>query len=267
VSTVAIASGKGGVGKTTLALNIALAFARRSWKTLLVDTDPLGGVGRSLGGTTTRAGGLVEYINGTAGLGGSVLHTREKELDLIPFGNLPAAQLASWMAAASDPNHFRPVLAECSATYDLVLVDTPSGLGGPTAGVLGCADHLVIPLQAEPLALRTMPLIVEAVAAVRAAGHPIQIAGLVPAMVQTRNEVSLAALQEAFRLFPEDTVLEAFVPRDPIFLDGSAKGVPVGLLRRRSPPVATVFDQIAAELEPRIGLSEEEDYEPQPLVD
>jgi chromosome partitioning protein len=69
-------------------------------------------------------------------------------------------------------------------------------------------------------------------------------------------------------LFPESLVLEAYIPRDPAFVTASAKGVPVGLLAKRPPPVASAFDRVAQELEPRIGLAEEShDDEAIPLVD
>ena len=78
----------------------------------------------------------------------------------------------------------------------------------------------------------------------------------------------LSVSQEVWALFPEKLVLDAIVPRDPELLHASTHGVPVGLLRKRPPPVTAVFDRIAAELEPRLGMTETtDDQQPIALVD
>jgi chromosome partitioning protein len=73
-------------------------------------------------------------------------------------------------------------------------------------------------------------------------------------MVQNQSTSSLAIAQETWNIFPDNLVLEASIPRDDLFLLASTHGVPIGLLSRRPPAVAMVFDRIAVELEPRIGL-------------
>jgi len=268
VIIIAFASQKGGVGKTTLALNLAHALARRSWTTLLVDTDPQGGIGASLGGRAHQATGLAALLEGSVSLEEVLVPTRLAELTLLPFGELAPRLHDRFAASLADGTRLQSLLSSCAERFDLVLVDTASGLTGATIGTLRAATHVVAPLQAEPLALRSLPALIEIIGELRAEGLPIELAGLVPTMVMSRNEVSMATTQEVFRLFPADAILESFVPRDPVFLDASAEGVPVGLLSRRPPRVASVFDQIAAELEPRLGLvSLEERHDPIPLVD
>ena len=123
-----------------------------------------------------------------------------------------------------------------------------------TLGLLLHADFVVLPLQAEPLAARAVRHLLSALATLRQEGAQVQLAGLVLTMLQSRQESSLAVAEESWRLFPDRLVFDAAVPRDPAILEASAAGVPVGLLHRRPPAVAAVFDQIAAELETRIGL-------------
>jgi chromosome partitioning protein len=143
-----------------------------------------------------------------------------------------------------------------------------SGMSGPTGAVLRCSDFVLVPLQAEPLALRSMHQVLDAVGHLRAEGAPLVIAGFLLTMLQSRQEFSLAVAQETWSSLPAHLVLEAFVPRDPAFLESSGHGVPVGLLRKRPPAVAMVFDQIAGELEPRLGLTLEDDQDaPIPLLD
>lgn len=268
MTIIVFASQKGGVGKTTLALNIAYALARRSWSTVLIDTDPQGGVGASLGGSAHQASGLAALLRESASMDEVLLATKLPELTLLPFGELAPRLHNELSASLADGRRLQVLLGSLAERFDVVLVDTASGLTGATLGALRASTHAVAPLQAEPLALRSLPALVEIIGEIRGEGLPLQLAGLVPTMVQSRHEVSMATTQEVFRLFPPSSVLESFVPRDPVFLDASASGVPVGLLSRRPPRVASVFDQIAAELEPRVGLPiEEESHDPIPLVD
>lgn len=268
MSILAVAGTKGGVGKTTLALNLAYALARRGWRTLLVDADPQGSIGLSLTGRAKDALGLADVLTGACAAEDACLSTRLAELHIVPAGRVPVGALDDYAAPLARGSALRIALDQFTSRHDVTLVDCPAGLGGITRGVLMAASHLLCPLQAEPLALRQVPRLLELVAALRAAGAGLSVAGFVLTMVQSRDPVSLSSAQEAWRLLPTELVLEGFVPRDPVFLKASAKGVPVGLLDRRPPPVATVFERLAAEIEPRLGLQVESEYgEPLALLD
>jgi len=251
---LAVASQKGGVGKTTVALNLAHALSRRGWRTLLVDADPQGAVGWSVEGARADGRGLVRWLRGELALEEAALATREEGLRLLPFGGDDDDR--DWESARSllAEGALRWGLAEDAPGTDVVVVDTPSGVWGPTREVLRQSDAVLVPLQAEPLAWRSLHQAVDAIEAVRGEGRPLELAGVLLTMVATREEASLAVAQESWGSLPVELVLEAFVPRDPVFLRAAARGVPVALLERRPPPVAAVFDRVAAEVEPRLGL-------------
>jgi chromosome partitioning protein len=108
------------------------------------------------------------------------------------------------------------------------------------------------------LSLRSVPQTLEAIGEARLTqGRAPQIAGFILSMLRTRTEVSLNVAEEAWRSLPAELVFETFVPRHDWFLQASAAGVPLALLSKKPPAVATVFDQLAAELEAHIGLKEE----------
>jgi chromosome partitioning protein len=264
MTVLAVVSPKGGVGKTTLALNLSYSFARRSWKTLLIDGDPQGGIGLSLRGGAKDAQGLAEVLRGTTPLAEALLVTKLPELHLLPAGRCSYASLWAWSEQLADPESWEPFLHGLESRYDLVVIDTPPGLSGPARGALMTCSHVVSPVQAEPLALRTLPQLLEALSQLQAHGRKATLAALVLMMVQSKNRVSMDSALEAFQLFPGELVIETVIPRDAVFLQASAKGVPVALLDRRPPPVAAVFDLVAAELEPRLGLVQEASYD-QPL--
>jgi chromosome partitioning protein len=255
---LAIASQKGGTGKTTLALNLAQALARLGHRTLLVDTDPQGSIGLSLARKHGASRGLAEYLEASASLGEVVLKTRLENLHLLLVGGVQAAETDAFGQALGAPSGLARLAEEAGDHFDLLLIDTPSGLGGITRRVLEQATHVLAPVQAEPLALRSLGQLLDVVAAVRARGHALTMAGLVLFMLQVRNEHSLGVAQELWAQLPSGLLLDAAVPRDAIFLAAGAAGVPLGLLSRTPPPQARVFEQLALELEPRLGFSRDE---------
>ncbi len=253
---LAIVSQKGGVGKTTVALNLSYSLAQRGHRVLLADLDPQGGIGHSVrGAEDAHRPGLVQLTMGLASLDEARLGTRLGSLSLLPRGELSPLATAAWTASLEDGQRLAAVAALAAASADLLIFDCPSGLGPATLGALRAASHALAPLQAEPLSLRSVPQLIEVVADLRAAGSSVALAGLVLTMVESRREGSLGIVREAWRLFPGELVLETAVPRDPAFFAASAEGGPVALLDRRPPAVASVFDQLAAELEPRLGLA------------
>ncbi len=263
--TLAIASQKGGVGKTTLALNLSLALAERGWRTLLVDTDPQGGVGLSL--QRPAGQGLVGYVAERTALELILLATRVPQLTLLPVGKMAIEDTHAFGDRLWDGHEIRRLVADTKQRFDVIVLDTPSGFGGITMGVMRASDAVISPLQAEPIAMRSVPQLLEVIGALRLAGSTVRLIGLVLSMLQLRNADSLAVAQEAWSEFPSDLLLQTTVPRDAAFLAASHLGVPVGLLSRRPPPVAATFHQLAQELEPRLGLVRgEENDGPIPLL-
>lgn len=266
---IALTSYKGGVGKSTVSLNLAYSLAARGWRTLVVDADPQGSIGCSLRRDVAQAAGLADCLRGESGLDEVVVSTRLAELKLLPFGRASAEEASVW-CTDEQARAFKTLLNTECLEHDVVIVDTPGGGAAGSAGTVAAADSLLLLVQAEPLAARAVPRFLEFAQRLRHNGYGPKLAGVLLTMVQTRLSTSLTVVQEVFSLFPATLTLEAFVPRDPAFLDASAKGVPVRLLRRDPPPVAAVFDQVAAELEQRIGLvaqHAEVDDEPVPLLD
>jgi chromosome partitioning protein len=265
--SLAIVSPKGGVGKTTLCLNLAYAFAQLGRKTLIIDTDPQGGIGHSLSGKTKDAVGLVDLLAGESAER-AIIQTRNRNLSILPVGQPPWDRLSSWSSQMADPTYLGPHLEALEDDYEIAIIDTPAGLSGPTYGVMAYATDILMPIQTEPLAIRVVGQLMEVLAHLKAKGARANLSAVVLTMARMREETSLSVSQEAWALFPEKLVLDTIVPRDNELVQASAHGVPVGLLRKRPPPVTSVFDRIAAELEPRLGMTEtSDDEQPIPLLD
>src|SRR5512144_1754103 len=121
--SLAIVSPKGGVGKTMLCLNLAYAFAQLGRKTLLIDTDPQGGIGHSLSGKAKDAGGMVDLVAGEPA-DRVIIQTRNPNLSLLPVGQPPWDRLSAWSTQMADPELLASHMAPLEATFDVAIIDT-----------------------------------------------------------------------------------------------------------------------------------------------
>jgi chromosome partitioning protein len=240
--TLAVSSLKGGVGKTTCAINLAFSCAKRGWKTLLVDADPQGSVGLSLSPSAQPYAGLYEIVNQNKPLDEASLKTKLETLRIVMAGKIPINEISKWCSSLQDgqvlTNFFKSAQ---DAGYDLVVLDTPSGLHGPTEGILRNCTHVLVPQQCEPLALRSLMMTVDFLN-----------------QLQSEKENSCELVGVVLTMSDSDVpelVMSGLLPRDPAVVRASMKGMPLGLMRGDAPPpAAIVFDQLAAELEAKLGL-------------
>jgi chromosome partitioning protein len=248
-----IASQKGGVGKTTVALNLAVALAERGRGTLLVDLDPQGAIGLSLAKGDTELAGLAELVTGRASPEEAVVVTRLNGLRLLSRGRLDATDVASFEEEIARPGVLDGVLRTTENASDLVIIDTPSGLGRVTATALGVADFALLAFQTESLALRSIGQALRVVEHVQATANPrLQLVGILPTLVERERPGTHTVLSEMWNGFP--ATLETVVPRTEAFARASILGIPVGFLGASAgESEARRFDLLADELEARMS--------------
>jgi chromosome partitioning protein len=248
-----IASQKGGVGKTTVALNLAVALAERGRRTLLADLDPQGAIGLSLAKGDTELAGLAELLAGVTNPRDAVVTTRLSGLSLLPRGRLDATDVATFEEAVSRPAALDEALAACETGCDVVVVDTPSGLGRVTTAALASCNFALLAFQTENLALRSVGQALAVVEHVQATRNPaLRLVGILPTMVERERAGSHGVLSEIWSGFPD--ALETVVPRSEAFARASELGVPVGFLGGDAGgPEARRFDLLADEIEGRMS--------------
>ena len=255
---VCIASQKGGVGKTTVVLNLAVALAERGRKVLLVDLDPQGAIGLSLAREETELPGLADVVAGIVPAGQAVLATRLPGLSLLPRGRLDSVDACEFELALHEPGTLEGVLGPLESTFDFLLLDTPAGLGCVTRAALAFAELVLVPFQPEALSLRSVTQVLRLVDHMRQDENPrLQLLGILPTMVEKTSPASLAVLSEIWTGF--GGVLESIVPRAAVYVEASRRGVPVAFLSGPVSPEARRFSLLAAEIEhqiQRLGFEE-----------
>lgn len=253
--TIAVSSQKGGVGKTTVSINLAYAFARSGKRTLLVDADPQGSVGLSLTRQSRMLHGFYDAIEDPAlSLDKLVVPTRLRTMSIVPTGQRSEYELAESTLAESKPGIRRFFRMAEEQGYDVCIIDSAAGLFGVTADVLSIVNSVVIPQQAEPLGVRSVPKMLEALTRMRSVNPHLNVLGVIMTMVQDRLPESLDSVKALRELLPPSMVMQDVVPRDDLFIRASAKGLPVGVMDE-GVDVTSVFDGIRSEIESKLGLS------------
>lgn len=245
---LSLVSSKGGTGKTTTALNLAVALAERGRTVLLVDLDPQGGVGLSLARGDTEWPGLAEHVIASRPLAEVVVASKLPGLSILPRGRLDPVDTCSYEAFLHSSGKVREAVSALSPGRDFVVIDTPSGLGMITRAALAASHSALMPLQAEPLALRSIGQALRVIDHVGREENPgLGLLGILPTMVQLKDEVSFTVLRTAWCQLAN--VLENAIPRASVFLAASEAGLPVGYLGGRTPPEARRFELLAIEVE------------------
>ena len=252
---VALANQKGGVGKTTTAVNCAVLFARRGYRVLLVDFDPQGNATSSLGLekrdlTSTIYDVMVERRDGASVVVAGV----RSNLDLLPATPTLAAAEIELVQMANRERMLRRALRKVSPQYDLILIDCPPSLGLLTVNAFTASDFVVVPIQCEFLALEGLGQLIATIDLVKRQLNPaLDVLGVVMTMYDARTRLSASVVEEVRKYFPQ-RIFATLVPRSIRLAEAPSFGMAIAEYDAASKG-AQAYESVVDELRARLRLA------------
>jgi chromosome partitioning protein len=246
---LAVANQKGGVGKTTTAINLATALAVQGHRVLLIDLDPQGNASTGLGIDYGRRAGSYALIAEGESLDGLAVATQVPLLTVVPADNELAGAEIELVDMERREYRLREALSPKDAVppYDFILIDCPPSLGLLTLNALVAAHSVLVPLQCEFFALEGVSQLIRTVDRIRRAFNPVlKLQGLVLTMFDRRNNLSELVAADA-RGFFGDQVFETVIPRNIRISEAQSHGKPAHLYDARSSG-AIAYVRLADEL-------------------
>ncbi len=225
---IAISNQKGGVGKTTTTVNLATAMAAVNKRVLVIDLDPQGNASTSFGiDQKHRAVNAYHLLTGGADMNAAVVSTTIPDLSIVPSGvDLAAAEL-ELVDLENRQARLKDALAGHGQNWDFVLIDCPPSLGLLTLNALVAADAVMVPLQAEFLALEGISQLVRTIERVKKSFNPnLELQGIVLTMVDRRNSLSVMVENDVREFFGQK-VYTTTIPRNVRISEAPSHGKPV----------------------------------------
>ena len=251
---IAVANQKGGVGKTTTAINLGASFAAMKRRVLLVDLDPQGNATMGSGvDKSTVARSAFDLLMDEAPLADVVIHVEHSHYFLVPSNaDLTGAEVAL-LEELGRELRLRNALEVARDQYDYVIIDCPPALSMLTVNALTAADSVMVPMQCEYYALEGLTALLDTVEKIRKVLNPkLKVDGLLRTMFDARNNLSTQVSQQLTRHFGSK-VYSTVVPRNVRLAEAPSHGLPA-LLYDKNSSGALAYLALAGEILRRDGV-------------
>ena len=201
---IAIAMPKGGVAKTTSAVNLSIALANKGKRTLLIDADPANQCATAFGiPDDPEIGTLFNVLSYMQNCDDAINTTENPYFDILPFKNVTYEEELLLNEFNNDTNLFEHQIKPFVGGYDFVIIDCPPSILGMTANVLNIADSVLIPVKSSMLSIAHIPKLLERIEAIsKNVNSNIKIEGIFLTMHEINTRASFSAKKELYNLYP-----------------------------------------------------------------
>lgn len=225
---IAIANQKGGVGKTTTAVNLAACLAKKGQRVLLVDCDPQGNSTSGVGVDKRRCEKTVyDVLIDNAEIGEAIVKTPYENLSVCPSNiSLSGAEI-ELVSEMGRESKLKNALLSVKNDFDTVLIDAPPSLGLITINVLTAANSVIVPIQCEYYALEGVAQLMNTIKKVKQVMNPeLEIEGILMTMFDSRTNLSAQVIEEVKKFFP-NKVYKTLIPRNVRLSEAPSFGKPI----------------------------------------
>lgn len=245
---IAITNQKGGVGKTTTAINLSATLSEAKQKVLLIDFDPQGNATSGFGvGNEDVEHTIYGVLNGSCSIDETILVDLLPGLDLIPADMDLAAADVEFVDKDNKNYLLREAIKSVRENYDYIFIDCPPSLGTITVNALTAADSVLIPIQCEYYALEGLGQVMNTIKIVQNGLNPdLKIEGIVFTMYDGRNRLSQQVVESVKENFT-DNIFETLIPRNVRLAEAPSHGLPITMYESSSSG-ADSYRRLAAEL-------------------
>ena len=237
---------KGGVGKTTSAINIGAFMAEAGKKVLLIDFDSQGNLSSGVGAKPPKPG-IYELLQDDAAAAQAIRKTAVKNLDVIPADKDLSGAAVEMINQQERDFYLKQALAPIKNKYDYILVDCPPSLGQLTTNGLAAADHVLIPMQCEYFAMEGLTQLLDTAKIVKKNLNPaLKIGGIFFTMYDPRTRLANDVIKQVSAHY-KDTVLNTIIPRNIRLSEAPSYEMPISLFDPQCPG-ARAYNALAKEL-------------------
>lgn len=247
---IAIASQKGGVGKTTTTVNIAASLAVLRQRTLVIDLDEQNAVSFGLGLSRAQMDkGIYDVFMGKTLLRNVIYPSPLPTLKIIPYGKGTLTdEFEKFVRQKGSAPLLRKYIDAVRKSCDFILIDCPPGMGDLTIYALSACDSVLVPMQPEPLSLKTLTQILKIIRKVRRSVNPdLIMEGILLTMYDENYRISREVAKQVWATFPEEVVFRNVIPRMEEFSASFAIGRPI-ILQDPESEVSQAYLRLAKEI-------------------